>query len=338
MRAVLVKDGRGPSSSLYIDDNVPVPQIKEGEVLVQVKAFGLNRMDIIQRNGRYPVPPGTSKILGVEFAGLVHEVSKSAQGGFSGGDRVYGLVSGGAYAEYVPCEASMLMKIPEELSFEEAASIPEVWMTATQVVKLVGGLKEGDNFLFHAGASGVGLAAIQIAQGEGANKVYCTVGSDEKKQSLLKNVAVSDCKTKGVLVPINYKTEDWVAVIQEKTAGVNLIVDPVGQSYFNEDLSALVPEGRLVLMGTMSGNITESTNVGLVLYKRLRIEGTTLRARSLDYKVKLLDMVKQDVLPHIVSRRYKLMIDKIFDWQEISKSHDYMESNRSVGKIIIRIA
>lgn len=337
MRAVLVKDGKGPSSSLYIDDNVPVPQIKEGEVLVHVKAFALNRMDVIQRNGLYPVPPGTSDILGVEFAGLVHEVSKSAQGEFSVGDRVYGLVSGGAYAEYVPCEAPMLMKIPEELSFEEAASIPEVWMTATQVVKLVGGFKKGDNFLFHAGASGVGLAAIQIAQGEGANKVYCTVGSDEKKESLLENAAVPDRKAENVLVPINYKTEDWVAVIQEKTAGVNLIVDPVGQAYFNKDLVALVPEGKLVLMGTMSGNIAESANIGVLLYKRLRVEGTTLRARSLDYKVKLLDMVKQDVLPHIVSRRYKLMIDKIFDWQDIRKSHDYMESNQNIGKIIVRI-
>lgn len=334
MRAVLVKDGKGPSSSLYISSDVPIPEVADDEVLIKIKAFALNRMDIIQRDGNYPLPPGTSSILGVEFAGLVHKVSSKADCRFNVGERVYGLVAGGCYAEYVVCKEALLLKIPEELSFEEAASIPEVWITATQVVKAVGGLKKGDKFLFHAGASGVGLAAIQIAQGEGATHVFCTVGSDEKKKFIVENMVVSDAE-KDILVPINYNTEDFVEVT--KSAGLTLIVDPVGKSYFNQNLQALTPEGKLVNMGTMSGGIVESANIGLILSKRLRIEGTTLRARSLEYKLMLLGLFQSDVLPNIVSKQYKHQIDKVFDWQNIVAAHDYLESNMSMGKVVVRV-
>lgn len=340
MRAVLVKDGKGPSSSLYLADDVPVPSIADDEVLVQVKAFALNRMDIIQRLGNYPLPPGTSDILGVEFSGLVHKVSSDGECKFNVGERVYGLVTGGAYAEYVTCKASLLMKIPEELSFEEAASIPEAWLTAVQVVKVVAQFKKGDNILFHSGASGVGLAAIQIAQGEGASKVFCTVGSDEKKRFITTHMALPDHATeKDVLVPINYRTEDFVSVTKDHALqpSLNIIIDPIGQTYFNQNLQALVPEGKLVIMGVLSGSIVESAQIGLALFKRLKIEGTTLRSRSLECKLLLLDLFESDVLPHIVSKRYQLQIDKVFEWQNIIAAHDYMESNKSIGKIVVRV-
>lgn len=340
MRAILVKGGKGPSSSLYLSDNVPIPKINQGEVLIKVKAFALNRMDILQRNGSYPLPEGASEILGVEFSGTISQFSAngSITNQFQIGDRVYGLVLGGAYAEYVVCREELLFKIPDSVTYETAASIPEVWLTAVQVVKTVGQLKRCDKFMFHAGASGVGQAAIQIALGEGASKVFCTVGSDMKKEFISSQLLVKGRKQED-LIPINYHSEDFVSVINDVTSskGVDLIVDPVGQCYFNKNLEALAPGGRLVNMGTMSGGIVENANIGMILYKRLRVEGTTLRARSLEYKVALKAAFEQDVLPCIIANKYKHIIDKVFDWEDIVSAHDYMESNQSMGKVVVRV-
>lgn len=340
MRAILVKGGKGPSSSLYLSDNVPIPKINQGEVLIKVKAFALNRMDILQRNGSYPLPEGASEILGVEFSGTISQFSAngSITKQFQIGDRVYGLVLGGAYAEYVVCREELLFKIPDSITYETAASIPEVWLTAVQVVKTVGQLKRCDKFMFHAGASGVGQAAIQIALGEGASQVFCTVGSDMKKEFISSQLLVKGRKQED-LMPINYHNEDFVSVINDVTSskGVDLIVDPVGQCYFNKNLEALAPGGRLVNMGTMSGGIVENANIGMILYKRLRVEGTTLRARSLEYKVVLKAAFEQDVLPCIIANKYKHIIDKVFDWEDIVSAHDYMESNQSMGKVVVRV-
>ena len=326
MRAILVKGGKGPSSSLYLSDNVPIPKINQGEVLIKVKAFALNRMDILQRNGSYPLPEGASEILGVEFSGTISQFSAngSITNQFQIGDRVYGLVLSGAYAEYVVCREELLFKIPDSVTYETAASIPEVWLTAVQVVK--------------TGASGVGQAAIQIALGEGASKVFCTVGSDMKKEFISSQLLVKGRKQED-LIPINYHSEDFVSVINDVTSskGVDLIVDPVGQCYFNKNLEALAPGGRLVNMGTMSGGIVENANIGMILYKRLRVEGTTLRARSLEYKVALKAAFEQDVLPCIIANKYKHIIDKVFDWEDIVSAHDYMESNQSMGKVVVRV-
>jgi putative PIG3 family NAD(P)H quinone oxidoreductase len=340
MRAILVKGGKGPSSSLYLSDKVPIPNISQGEVLVRVKAFALNRMDILQRNGHYPLPEGASEILGVEFSGTISQLPAdgNTSNQFQIGDRVYGLVLGGAYAEYVLCREELLFKIPDSFTYEIAASIPEVWLTAVQVVKIVGQLKSCDKFMFHAGASGVGQAAIQIALGEGASKVFCTVGSDLKKKFISSQLLVKGRKQED-LIPINYHTEDFVSVINDVTSskGVDLIVDPIGQCYFNKNLEALAPGGCLVNMGTMSGSIVENANIGKILYKRLRVEGTTLRARSLEYKMALKTVFEHDVLPRIVANEYKHLIDKVFDWEDIVAAHDYMESNQSMGKVVIRV-
>jgi NADPH:quinone reductase-like Zn-dependent oxidoreductase len=201
MRAIQIKDGKGPSSNLYIDEQTPVPKLEGGndrdEILVKVVAFALNRMDILQREGQYPLPPGASPILGVEFSGTVVDAGKSS---FKQGEEVFGLATGGAYAEYIKVPARMVLHKPKELSWEQATAIPENFLTAHQALTLLSSLQKGEDVLIHAGASGVGLAAIQIARSMGANKVYVTAGSQEK---------IDFCVSVGATAGINYKASDW---------------------------------------------------------------------------------------------------------------------------------
>lgn len=342
MRAVLIKGGKGTSSSLYIGEAPTPTRQTPTDVLVRVKAFGLNRMDILQREGNYPLPPDASKtILGVEFSGVVEELPDDNSEGLKKGDKVFGLIAGGAYAEYLICHESLLFKFPEQgdFDFAKAAAIPEVWLTATQVVLMVGRLEPNSNFLFHAGASSVGLAALQIAQGENAKRIFCTVGSDSKKEFLVKNIGAK--KPTSEFIPINYKTEDFAKVVQEYTkddGGLQLIIDPVGQSYFARDVAILARDGALVLMGLLSGGVVPgSFDITPIMAKALRVEGTTLRARNLQYKKKLRDLFEKRVFPHILSGEYSVFIEKEFDWEDIIAAHDLMESNTTTGKIIVHI-
>lgn len=201
MRAIQVKDGKGPSSSLFLDDHVPVPTLdgqQDDRVLVKVRAFGLNRMDILQREGAYPLPPGASTILGVEFSGTVADAGKGT--GWKVGEEVFGLATGGAYAEFIAVPSKMVLKKPVELSWEQAAAIPENFLTAFQALTLLSNLQKGEDVLVHAGASGVGLAAIQIAKSRGAQHVYVTAGSEDKCRF---------CESVGATKGINYKACDW---------------------------------------------------------------------------------------------------------------------------------
>lgn len=407
MQAVLIKNDKGPSTSLYLSETnqIPIPQrINSDDVLIRVKCFGLNRMDILQREGKYPLPPGASTILGVEFSGIVEEESdedlkyyqstletkttrttttdNSSSGRFKKGDKVFGLVTGGAYAQYVICSSSMLFKFPEiesdnqssssssllKLDFVTAASIPEVWLTATQVTLLIGQLSSQESFLFHSGASGVGLAALQIAQGTGASKIFTTVGSDEKKKFLKDNIIISNNSlTKNNnndnnnFIPINYKTENFLEITKKYTQnkGLDLIIDPVGQSYFQNDLYALGRGGRLVSMGLMSGGIIKSSSssssststsstssstentlldISPILSKNLKIEGTTLRGRDRKYKQLLKSKFENQVLPKILDKTYHLFIEAEFQWNDIILAHQLMESNTTTGKIIVHVS
>lgn len=202
MQAILVKDGKGPAKNLYLGE-ADVPKLGADELLVKIKAFGLNRMDILQREGQYPIPPGASTIIGVEFSG--HVVSSTAGGDApKEGDEVFGLATGGAYAEYIAVPSRMTLKKPTELSWEQAASIPENFLTAFQALQTIAGIKEGEDVLIHAGASGVGLAAIQLARGFGAKKILATAGSEEKVKFIESMGATG----------INYKASDWAEEVR----------------------------------------------------------------------------------------------------------------------------
>lgn len=342
MKAVLVKDGKGPIENLYIGD-APRPQATlPGQVLVKVKVFGLNRMDIWQREGQYPLSPGTTEILGVEFSGSVAEVGPNVQD-FHVGDEVFGLTYGGAYAEYVLVNAGMLLPKGPQLSWEHAAAIPEAWLTAYQALIMVTNVKEGDDVLIHAGASGVGIAAIQLANFFKANRIITTAGSQEKLD-FLKSMPLPPTET------VNYKTEDFSKRVAEITSGkgVDVIVDFIGQDYWNKNISSLALDGRMVLLATLGGNsMPPGAEITPILYKRLRIQGSTLRSRDQEYQNELIQGFKRDVLNKIEGcstgsqgegGHYKIYVHKVFKWTEIQEAHREMEQNKNSGKIVVEIA
>ncbi|PWN86800.1 NADPH2:quinone reductase, partial [Acaromyces ingoldii] len=336
MRAVRIRGGKGPSSSLYISSDEAVPQPSADEVLVKIASFGVNRMDLLQREGEYPLPPGTSPIMGVEFSG--HVVS-SPGSHFQRGEAVFGLVTGGAYAQYLTCPAHMVLAKPEKLSLAQAAAIPENCLTAYQALKLLAAISEGDSILVHAGASGVGLAAIQLVRLLGAAKVYVTAGSAEK---------CALCERLGADLAINYKEVDWAEELAKRTGGrgVDVIVEFIGAGYFKQNLASLSRDGTLVLLGIMGGTEVQDVDIGLILYKRLRIQGSTLRSRSLAYQSSLVqdflasgtpDRLVEGLDPQSDSAGQQILIHKIYSWHDIQAAHDEMEANKNVGKIVVRV-
>lgn len=337
MKSVQIKDDKGPAENLYIGEE-PTPSPQKGQVLVKTDYFGLNRMDLLQRLGNYPLPPQAPKTLGVEFSGTIE---KSESDKFAVGDKVFGLVYGGAYAEYVVAAEETLIKVPSDLSLEVAAGLPEVWFTGIQVLTTVGKFQKGDSVLVHAGASSVGIAVIQLAASLGASKIFTTVGSDEKCEFVKK---LGD-KFGVTVVPINYHKEDFKEVVSQhydasKGEGVNVIIDPVGQSYFVRNLEIAAKDARIVLMGAMSGPIVKGdVPIGLIIYKRLVVQGTTLRSRDLAYQEKLRDFFVSHVIPLISEGKIDTFVDKLFNFttEDIIASHKYLESNKSMGKVIVKI-
>ncbi|EJD39288.1 quinone oxidoreductase putative [Auricularia subglabra TFB-10046 SS5] len=318
-KKVLVQDGRGPVEHLHIGETA-VPAVETHEVLVRVKAFGLNRMDIFQRMGYYPVPPGTSQILGVEFSGTVFKVGEGVQG-WSEGDEVFGRTGGGAYAEYVTVPHGNLMRKPPSLSWAEAASIPEAFITAFQALVQISDLQKGESVLIHAGASRVGVAANQLARFLGAENVITTAGTDAKLE-WLRNI--------GVTRAANYKTEDFSQIAKDATGGrgVNVVIDFVGKSHWEKNIGALAVDGRLVLLATLSGADISDVNLMPILFKRLRIQGSTLRSQSEGYQAKLIKRFSDTVAPHITS--------KDGDGQLRTYIHK-METSANIGKIIVEV-
>ncbi|KAI8138060.1 NADPH:quinone reductase-like protein [Fennellomyces sp. T-0311] len=330
MRAVLVKQP-GDASQLYIGER-PTPIPKNTQILIKVKCFCLNRMDIVQRQGFYPPPPGASDILGVEVSGIVESVGSSVTK-FKPGDAVFGLMGGGGYAEYAVMEQDLAMPKPDTLSFEQAAAIPETWFTAYQALFFVTELQAGQDILIHAGASGVGIAAIQLAKQAGANRIFITAGSDEKTKF---------CENLGATRGINYKTDDWASIIAQETGGkgVNVIVDFVGKDYFDKNIATLALDGRMVMLAFLSGPVLENANIGPLLRKRLRIEGSALRSRSLEYQTRLRNAVYKNVVEDHFAKSnsdLKLFIEKEFSWNDIVEAHRTMESNQTMGKLVVKV-
>ncbi|KAI0146992.1 zinc-binding dehydrogenase [Xylariaceae sp. FL1272] len=329
MKAVDIKDGTGPIEALFINDVTPKPVPKEGEVLVRVKAFGLNRMDLYQREGKYPVPPQAPKTLGVEFSGTVSSLGPSTTSSFSVGDEVFGLAYGGAYAEYISVSPLMLLHKPSSLSWEVCAAIPEVFMTATQALHLIGSFKRGDSVLWHAGASSVSLAGLQLSLDSGASEVYATAGTDEKCR-YVESLGAKKC--------FNYKTTDWAAEILKLTSnkGVDIIMDYVGATYFTSNLSVIARDGRWVIQGLMGGSKLNDVDIGALLYKRVRIEGSTLRSRDLEYQGKLRDKLAE-YMPDFESGKLKVSVDTVLDWSEVQKAQSLLAGNTTMGKIVCTI-
>ncbi|CAA7265521.1 unnamed protein product [Cyclocybe aegerita] len=330
MRAVLIKGDQGSAEHLYIG-TAPRPTARTGEVLVKIKAFGLNRMDISQREGKYPPPAGASTILGVEFSGTITELGPNTDGYRSSwrvGDEVLGLAGGGAYAEYIAVKQTHIIRKPSHLSWAEAASIPEVFLTAFQALVVIGQIKENDNVLVHAGASGVGVAAIQLARVYGAHNVIATTSTQEKIDWLL---GLPNGATHGA----NYKTQDFAAVVKDVTQnkGVDVVIDFVGQSHFTKNIDALAVDGRMTMLALLSGTVVESVNLAPILYKRLHIEGSTLRSRSLAYQTELIDRFRREVFSKITGEDgngpIRTYIYKVYPWTEISAAHIEMEANKN---------
>jgi len=324
MKAVLVQEP-GDAGQLYIGD-YPAPEYKENEIRVKVKATAVNRADILQRQGHYPPPKGASPIMGLEIAGVVDEVGSKVTK-WKVGDRIFGLLEGGGYAEYVTLNEDMAMPIPDSLSFEEAAAIPEVYLTGYQTLFWIGGLKQGERVLIHAGASGVGTAAIQMAKEKGAY-VVVTAGSNEKCEA---------CRKLGANLAINYKTDSFAEVIKASigSSSIDVVLDFIGASYWEQNLEVLGMDGRHVLISTLGGSKLQNVDLRVIMNKRLTLTGTTLRSRDRDYKIRLVQEFIETMLPMFVKGRLKPVIDRVFPITEVQDAHRYMEANKNIGKIVL---
>ena len=327
MKAIVITKPGGPEV-LELQD-VPDPVPGPEDLLVRVRAAGLNRADLLQRAGGYPQPgpKPAHDIPGLEYAGEVLATGAYVQG-FAVGDRVMGLLAGGGYAEQVVTHHRLAMKVPENLSWEEAGGTPEVYITAHDAL-LQCSLIAGESVLIHAAGSGVGVAAVQIARAMGASLVIGTAGSAEK---------LSQAKAIGLDVGVNYREQDFAEEVRKATAGrgVDVILDVVGADYWERNMLSLAMKGRMVLVGLMGGPST-TANLGMFMQKRASVRGTTLRARPLEEKALATRAFEKSVLPHIASGRVKVVVDRAYPLPEAAAAQEYMAANQNFGKIILRM-
>ncbi|MBV9072192.1 MAG: NAD(P)H-quinone oxidoreductase [Acidobacteria bacterium] len=327
MRAVVISRPGGPEALEVCE--VPKPAARFGEVLVRVHACALNRADLLQRRGHYPAPPGVpADIPGMEFAGEVEAVGDDARL-WRPGQRVMGLIGGGAQAEYLVAHERTLAAIPDNLSWEQAASIPEVFITAHDALWVQAALRPGERVLIHAIGSGVGLAALQLARAMQAIPYGTSRTADKLEQAQKLGMEA------GWVVPNSPTAQDgrrWSA-----SGGFDAIIDLAGGAYVNASLQALAPRGRVMLIGTLAGAKAE-IDLGMALSKRAHLIGTVLRARALEEKIAVTQRFAREVLPLFANGVLQTVIDSTFNLDEIRQAHERMESNQSFGKIVIRIA
>ncbi|XP_004582692.2 quinone oxidoreductase PIG3 [Ochotona princeps] len=324
-------DQPGGAENLYVKEVArPIPG--PGEVLLKVAASALNRADIIQRQGGYPPPPGASSILGLEASGYVAELGPGCQGKWKTGDTAMALLPGGGQAQYVAVPEELLMPIPEGLTLLQAAAIPEAWLTAFQLLHLVGNVQAGDTVLIHAGSSGVGTAAIQLARLAGAIPLV-TAGSPQKLQMAEKL---------GAAVGVNYKEEDFCEAVLKFTqgAGVNLILDCIGSSYWEKNINCLAVDGRWILYGLMGGADVNGPLLSKLLSKRGSLIASLLRSRNKTYKQALVRAFTERALPHFSTegpQRLLPVLDSVYPLAAIQEAHKYMETNKNMGKIVLEL-
>lgn len=325
MRAIEIKQPGAPDVLQLCER--PVPELKAGEVLIKVHAAGVNRPDVLQRLGHYPVPPGASDLPGLEVAGEIvdGDLSKSP---FKKGDMVCALVQGGGYAEYCAAPLQQCLPIPAGLSPLEAASLPETFFTVWSNVFDRSGLSGADTLLVQGGSSGIGVTAIQMATAMG-HRVFATAGSDEKCRA---------CEQLGAERGINYRTEDFVKVVKELTAGkgADVILDMVAGEYVAREIDCLADDGRIALIALLGGS-KATVDLGQVLRRRLSISGSTLRPRPVTFKAAIAWRLQEKVWPLIEMGKIKPVIFQTFPLQQAAQAHTLMESSQHVGKIMLQV-
>jgi putative PIG3 family NAD(P)H quinone oxidoreductase len=322
MQAIVIDEDK---NLLWQEYEKPMPAA--GEVSIKIAATAINRADLMQRGGFYPPPPGASEIMGLECAGEIDSVGEGVER-WSVGDRVCALLAGGGYAEYACVHEGSVLPVPDRLSFEEAAALPEVFATAWLNLFMEATLNEGESVVLHAGASGVGTAGIQLCKSFG-NPCFVTVGSDEK---------LARCIELGATAGSNRHQESFLEKARSFAGenGADVILDPVGGAYLKDNIELLGLEGRLVLIGLMGGGVTE---IGLpqVLVKRLRIIGSTLRARPLESKAAVMTSLEQNVWPRIDRGEIDPIIDTVMEITEAGAAHDLVASDNTFGKVVLRV-
>ena len=324
MQQVIITEPGGVDKLAY--ETVTIPEAKADEVLVKVHAFGINRPDILQRQGLYPMPPGVTQVPGLEVAGEVVAVGAEVTQ-FKLGDKVCGLTNGGGYAEYCVVPQSQTLHIPENVSFVEAAAIPETFFTVWANVFQMGKAKAGEVVLIHGGTSGIGTTALMLCKALGI-KTFATVGSDEKVQAI---ATLTDA--------INYKTQDFEHLINEKTAnaGVDVILDMVGAPYLEKNLNLLRRDGRLVYIAFLGGAKAKEVKLGQIMMKRLTITGSTMRARNTAEKAEIAQGLQDHVAPLWAKGECLPMIYQTFEFDQIQAAHACMDTGEHVGKVVVKI-
>jgi NADPH2:quinone reductase len=306
----------------------PLPSVGDDDVLIEVAAAGVNRADILQRRGFYPSPAGAPSNPGLEVAGTVAALGRNVSE-FKLGDAVCALLQGGGYSEYCSVHSGQVLPVPGKLTLTEAAALPEAYFTVWSNVFEFGRLQPGELLLVHGGSSGIGTTAIQLGKVLGST-VYTTAGTDDKCRF---------CEQLGAARAINYKTQDFVAVVAEVTgkAGVNVVLDMVGGSYLERNVKALATEGRLVIIATQAGREGQ-LDISRVMQQRLVITGSTLRARSVEFKRQIKAKLLRHVWPLLAQGSLRPIVDKVFSLHDAAQAHRYMESGAHQGKIVLTLA
>ena len=325
MKAVEISHPGGPEVLVLVDR--PVPEPKAGEVLIKVSAAGVNRPDVFQRKGNYAPPPGASDLPGLEIVGEITG-GDAAAGGFQLGDKVCALIAGGGYAEYCTAPAAQCLPIPAGLSDIEAAGLPETYFTVWSNVFDRGGLSAGETLLVHGGASGIGTTAIQLATALG-NKVYATVGSDQRARAV---------ESLGAVLGINYRTQDYAEEVKKATGGqgVDVVLDMVAGDYINRNLACLADDGRIGRIARRGGN-KATIDCAQVLRRRLTITGSTLRPRPVDFKAAIAQSLKKQVWPLLEAGKIKPIVHATFPLAKACDAHAMMEAGEQIGKIILTV-
>ena len=325
MRAIEITQPGAPEVLQLCDR--PMPVAKPGEVIIKVHAAGINRPDVFQRTGNYPVPPGASDLPGLEVAGEIVD-GDLGNSGFSRGDMVCALVQGGGYAEYCAAPVEQCLPVPRGLSAVEAASLPETFFTVWSNVFDRGSLSDGETLLVQGGTSGIGVTAIQLATAMG-HRVFATAGSDDKCRA---------CESLGAERGINYRSEDFVEIVKAATGGkgVDVVLDMVAGDYLPREVSCLADDGRIVIIALLGG-AKANVSLGDVLRRRLTITGSTLRPRPVAFKAAIAAKLRQHVWPLLESGKIKPVIYKTFRLAEAAQAHTLMESSTHVGKIVLEV-
>ena len=325
MTAIAISKPGGPE--VLVPEQRPVPKPGPNEILIKVEAAGVNRPDVLQRMGLYPVPPGASDLPGLEVAGEVVALGEGVTKRKIG-DKVMSLVAGGGYAEYCLTHESHAMSVPKGFSMTEAGAVAETLMTVWHNVFERGGLKPGETLLIHGGSSGIGTMAIQMAKAHGA-KVFVTVGGQDK---------VDACLKLGADAAINYKTDDFVARTKALTdgVGVDVILDMVGGDYIDRNYEAAAVEGRIVQIAFLGGS-KATPNFAKLMMKRLHHTGSTLRPRSVADKAAMVSAIEAKAMPWLAAGKVKPLMDSTFPLKEASKAHARMESSQHIGKIVLTV-